>query len=60
MGMAVQEVKPPQGVVARRVHDGNRLTELFDAMERYANARLPVPIEWVEEARSLAWNKEHK
>ena len=45
--------KPPIGLRPKYVLDYERKTEILDAMERYANAGVPIPMEWVTELREL-------
>ncbi len=45
---------PPIGVKPRWVHDETRFKDLAEAIGRYAQARLPVPVEWTEEYNDLA------
>ena len=44
---------PPIGIKPRRIHDLQRLTELFAAVLRYMEAEKKVPEEWVDEIRDL-------
>ena len=45
--------KPPIGVKPRWLHDSERLKDILDAIERYTNADLPIPKDWVIELRDL-------
>ena len=49
----VKTDKPPIGIKPRRIHDFQRLTELFAAVLRYMEAEKKVPGEWVDEIRDL-------
>ena len=46
-----EHIKPPLGLRPRWVHDGERIRDIFDAMERYSEAGIPIPIEWLKELR---------
>ena len=48
------QVKPPLGIMPRHIHDEIRRQELGEAIVRYIEASLPVPLEWVEEYNELA------
>lgn len=45
--------KPPMGVKPRHIHDMERFREIIDAINRYSDANLPVPKEWVREIRDI-------
>lgn len=45
--------KPPIGIVPKSLHDFKRISEIVNAIERYAEAEMPVPKEWVEELKQL-------
>lgn len=45
--------KPPLGLKPRWLHEKQRIEEICDAMERYAQTRIPVPVEWIAELRDL-------
>lgn len=45
--------KPPLGLKPRWLHEKQRVKEICDAMERYAQARMPVPVEWITELKDL-------
>ena len=47
------QVKPPLGVEPRYIHEELRRQQLSAAIVRYAEASLPVPLEWVEEYNEL-------
>lgn len=44
---------PPIGLIPKFIHDENRLKDVIDAIERYCNAKLQIPYEWVEEYNEL-------
>ena len=48
-----QIVKPPIGLRPKRVSDKERLNEVRDAIVRYYDAELKIPIEWIEEYNEL-------
>ncbi len=51
---ATKEIrKPPLGLRPRWNHEGCRLLEILDAMERYNEAEVNWPEEWNLELRSL-------
>ena len=41
--------KPPLGLVPRYIRDGERVTEILEAIGRYNDAGQPVPQEWLDE-----------
>lgn len=45
--------RPPLGLKPKWVHDSERKREIIDAMERYAEVKKPIPIEWIEELKQL-------
>lgn len=46
-------VKPPLGVIPKKIWKEQRLRELRDAVGRYLEANQIVPIEWIEEYNQL-------
>lgn len=47
------EDKPPIGIKPRYIHDGERLREILNAMERYSKASKHIPGEWINELGDL-------
>lgn len=47
------EDKPPIGIKPRYIHDGERLREILNAMDRYSRALKHIPGEWIDELRDL-------
>jgi len=45
--------RPPVGLMPKTIHDTKRALSILDAMERYATAAKPVPVEWVHELATL-------
>ena len=45
--------KPPLGLKPKWIHDEGRRKDILDAIERYSEANMPIPIEWVKELREL-------
>lgn len=45
--------KPPTGIKPRHYHDLMRFHEITDAMNRYSDASLPVPKEWIREVLDI-------
>lgn len=45
--------KLPIGLMPRRIHDSERVKEIFDAIERYTDANMPIPKSWIEELKDL-------
>lgn len=41
------------GLKPKYIHDAQRALDILDALERYAIAGKPIPIEWVQELREL-------
>lgn len=53
-GVVMAELaKPPLGLTPRAIHDFNRIREIVEAIERYADAEKPIPLEWVDELKDL-------
>lgn len=48
----------PEGITPRKEHDERRANEIHQAVNRYVDAGLPIPIVWIEEYRDIA-NREH-
>ena len=51
----MDDCKPPIGLKPKWIHEEERKTEILDAMERYSEAGLPIPKEWIEELRELVY-----
>lgn len=50
--------KPPIGLMPMFIHNEQRLTEINDAISRYALSNLPIPKEWLNERETLiSWTK---
>lgn len=47
-------VKPPLGLIPKHIHDTMRKKEILEAMQRYTDAGKAIPVEWLDELRSLA------
>lgn len=43
--------KPPIGLMPRWVHDMQRAVDLVNAIDRYANAGMSIPKEWIDELK---------
>lgn len=52
-GSAENPTAPPLGLMPKWLHDERRMREILDAMERYATAQMPAPVEWISELRDL-------
>jgi hypothetical protein len=48
--------KPPIGIMPKYIWESKRQRELSDAINRYLEAALPVPSEWIEEYNELIKN----
>jgi len=44
---------PPIGLMPKAIHDTKRALSILEAIDRYATAAKPVPIEWVQELANL-------
>ena len=53
----MEERKPPLGLKPKWIHDGQRIREIFEAMERFSDAGEPIPREWIDELRELVTSK---
>lgn len=45
------EERPPVGLKPKWIWERERCGDIFDAMERYSESKLAIPVEWVEELR---------
>ena len=54
----IMPVKPPLGVLPRRIHDEYRLEALSEAISRYVDAQVTIKPEWIEEYNELVKKKE--
>lgn len=50
---ATMPVRPPIGIMPRKLHDGARQREIVAAMLRYLDAGQSLPVAWVEELNDL-------
>ena len=46
--------KPPLGVMPRKMWNSQRQKDLSDAMVRYLEAGMKIPVEWVEEYNEIS------
>ena len=46
-------VKPPLGIIPKKIWKEQRLGDLRDAIDRYLEANQRVPVEWIEEYNEL-------
>ena len=51
--MINKQTKPPLGLMPHSVFLLRRLEEIFQAIERYYEANMQIPIEWIEEYNLL-------
>lgn len=49
----MSEQKPPLGLTPKFVWDTMRINDILNAMERYSYANKPIPVEWINELKSL-------
>jgi hypothetical protein len=45
--------KPPLGLIPKNFHNEKRLNEVREAIIRYCNAELKIPLEWIQEYNEL-------
>lgn len=45
--------KPPLGLEPRWVRDSRRAKDILDAIERYTDANMSIPKNWIEELKDL-------
>ena len=45
--------KPPLGIIPKNLHEEKRLDKLRRAIQRYFDAELKLPVEWVMEYNEL-------
>lgn len=54
----------PLGIKPKYIWDSMRVSDILDAMERFADAQKPIPVEWVTELKGLLvkeeQNNEHR
>lgn len=43
--------KPPIGLKPRELYEEERINDILAACSRYSCAKLPIPIEWVDELK---------
>ena len=48
-----ENIKPPQGLKPKFVHDGQRLIDVSGAISRYLDVRWQIPSAWIEEYNEL-------
>ena len=46
-------VKPPLGIIPKNIWKQQRMEDIREAVDRYLDANLRVPIEWIEEYNEL-------
>ena len=56
----MSETKPPLGLKPKWVHDMQRKIEILEAMERYCDAEVPIPKEWLRELIELIYSDEKR
>jgi len=47
--------KPPIGLTPKHIKDTERLTDICDAIVRYIDKKMKLPIEWIEEYNELIY-----
>lgn len=45
----MSSVKPPLGLLPERTWKEQRLTDINEAIKRYADANLPISLEWLKQ-----------
>lgn len=51
--------KPPIGIKPRYIHDSFRRNEIKDAISRYIQANVKIPLKWVTEYNEII-EREHR
>ncbi len=51
--------KPPLGILHRKLWEEKRLDELCQAIFRYMQAELKIPVEWIQEYNELLVRQKH-
>lgn len=46
-------IKPPIGLTPKYIRDEQRMEEIREAVVRYGESGMEIPIEWIEEYESL-------
>jgi hypothetical protein len=49
--------KPPIGIIPRKFHEENRISDLMCAIEKYLSDGRSIPEEWVDELNELLYNR---
>lgn len=49
----LEERKPPIGLKPKYIHDIERIKEIIDAMKRYSENNISIPVEWIDELVSI-------
>jgi hypothetical protein len=47
--------KPPLGIMPRKIWDDRRYFDLVDAINRYVEAKIDPPQEWLDEFSEILW-----
>lgn len=50
--------RPPLGLKPRKHHELDRTQDIIDAIRRYMEKDMPIPIEWIEEYNELVGRNE--
>ena len=43
----------PDGITPKWIHDTRRAEAILDALERFSEAKMAVPVDWIKELKDL-------
>ncbi len=49
--------KPPKGLTPRNTFYAKRKKDILNAMKRYSEVKIPIPVEWIDELMELRREK---
>lgn len=47
--------EPPIGIMPRAIWEDKRKRDIVNAMKRYADEGVPIPLEWIDELNDIEW-----
>lgn len=51
--MKEEYIQPPIGLIPRKIANERRMKEIIEAVQRYQEALVEVPVKWIEEYNDL-------
>lgn len=46
-------MRQPIGITPRFIHEEKRIHDIYDAIQRYLDAKKEIPLKWIEEYNEL-------